>query len=217
MTGCHDVLVWTALIPHPRVSCCSYLFKIKYFPDPTSVDMWASCFTLINKTVSESLTCGAYFLRVEPFLILGSWGQWKFEQWALCLQKGLGVLTSFPIFMPWNKNIMEKTTGSTNQRQWARDKHPDLSRVMSLELGVVKWGGFCPTDTNASTQWKGQWYESMQGNISWCWCSWQAGVLCCHCGTWRTSVIPQQQKQSLSICIQFPLTFLHQLHVLRKQ
>lgn len=119
-------------------------------------------------------------------------------------------------FYPLKQNIMEKTTGSTNQRQWARDKHLDLSRVMSLELGVVKWGGFCLIDTNASRQWKGQWYESMQGNISWCWCSWQAGVLCCHCGTWRTSVIPQQQKQNLSVCIQFPLTFLHQLHILRK-
>lgn len=52
--GCHDVLVWTALVPHPRVSCCNYLFKIKYFPGKTSVEMWASCLTLINRTASKS-------------------------------------------------------------------------------------------------------------------------------------------------------------------
>lgn len=159
MMGCHDVLVWTALIPHARVSCCNYLFQIKYFPGKTSVDMWASNqqiwyvlldYFVINKTVSESLKCDAYFLRVEPFLIPGSWGQWKFEQWVLCLQKGLGVLTSSTIFIPLNKNTMEESTGPTNQWWWAWDKHLDLSRVMSLELGIEKLGGFWPTGTNAS-------------------------------------------------------------------
>lgn len=159
--GCHDVLVWTALMPHPRVSCCNNLFKIKYFPDTTSADMWASCLTLINKNESES---HVWCIFSEGRALSNPRKLRSLEVWIMSPlpSERAGSSHQLSHFYPLKQKYHGENCRTKNQWWWAWDKHLDLSRVMSLEFGTVKLCGFCPTNTNGSRWRKGHWCDSIK-------------------------------------------------------